>query len=52
MPAYNLASGDLNSEPLLKHVASFGKPIIARRRRAARRREACYDTVMAINPQL
>ena len=27
VPAYKVASGDLNSTPLLRHVASFGKPI-------------------------
>ena len=28
IPAYKIASGDLKSTPLLKQVASFGKPII------------------------
>ena len=28
VPAYKLASGDLKTIPLLKHVAAFGKPII------------------------
>src|ERR1044072_7375144 len=28
VPAYKIASGDLKSTPLLKHVAPFGKPII------------------------
>lgn len=28
VPAYKLASGDLKSTPLLKHVAKFGKPLI------------------------
>jgi N-acetylneuraminate synthase/sialic acid synthase len=27
MPAYKMASGDLTNIPLLKHVASFGKPM-------------------------
>lgn len=53
MPAYKLASGDLNNIPLLRHVARIGKPIIlstgggtmADVRRA-------YDTIMPINPQL
>jgi len=28
MPAYKIASGDLCNTPLLRHVASFGKPIV------------------------
>src|SRR5436190_24230345 len=28
VPAYKIASGDLKSVPLLRHVASFGKPIV------------------------
>ena len=28
MPAFKIASGDLNNEKLLKHVASIGKPVI------------------------
>jgi sialic acid synthase len=28
MPAYKLASADLRNTPLLRHVASFGKPIL------------------------
>jgi N-acetylneuraminate synthase/sialic acid synthase len=28
MPAYKVASGDLCNTPLLRHVASFGKPVI------------------------
>lgn len=27
MPAYKIASGDLKNIPLMKHIASFGKPI-------------------------
>jgi N-acetylneuraminate synthase/sialic acid synthase len=27
MPAYKIASGDLTNTPLLRHVASFGKPL-------------------------
>jgi N-acetylneuraminate synthase/sialic acid synthase len=53
MPAYKIASGDLKSIPLLRHVASFGKPIIvstgggtlADVRRA-------HDAIMPINNQL
>jgi N-acetylneuraminate synthase/sialic acid synthase len=28
MPAYKIASGDLQNTPLLRHVASFGKPML------------------------
>jgi N-acetylneuraminate synthase/sialic acid synthase len=53
MPAYKIASGDLTNTPLLKHVASFGKPMFVSSgggtmedvRRA-------YETISAINRQL
>jgi len=53
VPAYKIASGDLKSIPLLKYVASFGKPMIVSTGGAelddVRR---AYDAVMPINPQL
>lgn len=53
VPAYKIASGDVKSTPLLKHVASFGKPLIistgGARLDEIRR---AYDAVMPINPQL
>ncbi|MEQ1895975.1 MAG: N-acetylneuraminate synthase family protein [Vicinamibacterales bacterium] len=53
VPAYKIASGDVKSTPLLKHVASFGKPVIistgGARLDEVRR---AYDAVMPINPQL
>jgi sialic acid synthase len=53
VPAYKLASGDLKSEPLLKHVAAFGKPVIVSTGGALLDDvKRCYDTVMPINPQL
>jgi sialic acid synthase len=53
VPAYKIASGDLKSEPLLKHVARFGKPMVLSTGGAliddVRR---AYDTIMPINPEL
>lgn len=53
MPLYKIASGDLNNIPLLKYIASFGKPMILSTgggtlddvRRAV-------DTIMPVNPRL
>ena len=53
VPAYKIASGDLKSTPLLKHVASFGKPIIVSTGGAQIDDvQRAYDAIMAINPQL
>jgi len=53
MPAYKIASGDLKSTPLLKHVASFGKPVIISTGGAlADDVQRAYDAIMPINPQL
>jgi N-acetylneuraminate synthase/sialic acid synthase len=53
VPAYKIASGDLKSTPLLKHVARFGKPMVVSTGGAelddVRR---AYDTIMPINTQL
>jgi N-acetylneuraminate synthase/sialic acid synthase len=53
VPAYKLASGDLRTIPLLKHVARFGRPMIISTGGATlddvRR---AYDAVMPINNQL
>jgi len=52
-PAFKIASGDVKSTPLLKHVAGFGKPVIISTGGAllddVRR---AYDTIMPINTQL
>ena len=53
VPAYKLASGDVKSTPLMKHVASFGKPVVLSTGGAMMddiRR--AHDTIMPINPQL
>jgi len=53
VPAYKIASGDLKSTPLLKHVARFGKPVVLSTGGALIEDvQRAYDTIMAINPQL
>lgn len=53
MPAYKIASGDLKTTPLLKHVASFGKPMIISSGGASMEDiRRAYDVIMPINPQL
>ncbi len=53
MPAYKIASGDLKTIPLLKHVAEIGKPMIVSTGGATMEDVArAYDAIMPINPQL
>jgi N-acetylneuraminate synthase/sialic acid synthase len=53
IPAYKLASGDIKSTPLLKHVARFGKPMILSTGGALLEDvQRAYDAIMPINPQL
>ena len=53
VPAYKIASGDLKSIPLLKHVASFGKPTIVSTGGAhIDDVQRAYDAIMPMNPQL
>ncbi len=53
LPAYKIASGDLKSTPLLKHVAAFGKPIIVSTGGAEMADvQRAYDAIMPINQQL
>jgi sialic acid synthase len=53
VPAYKIASGDLKSVPLLRHVASFGKPIVVSTGGALLDDvQRAYDTIMPINQQL
>ncbi len=52
MPAYKIASGDLTNTPLLKHVASFGKPMIISTGGATMEDvRRAYDAIMPINSQ-
>ena len=53
VPAYKIASGDLKSTPLLRHVARFGKPVIISTGGALIEDvQRAYDAIMPINPQL
>ena len=53
VPAYKIASGDLKSVPLLRHVAAFGKPMIVSTGGATIDDvQRAYDTIMPINQQL
>jgi len=53
VPAFKIASGDLKSTPLLKHVARMGKPMIISTGGALIEDvQRAYDAVMPINPQL
>jgi sialic acid synthase len=53
MPAFKVASGDLKNTPLLKHIASLGKPMFVStgggRMSDVQR---AYDTIMPISEQL
>jgi len=53
VPAFKIASGDLKNLPLLKHVASFKKPIILSTGGGDMEDVVrAYDAIMPINPQL
>lgn len=53
VPAYKIASGDLNNVPLLAHVARIGKPVIVSTGGGSMEDvQRAHDTVMAINPRL
>jgi len=53
VPAFKIASGDLKSTPLLKHVARMGKPMIISTGGALIEDvQRAYDAVMPINPEL
>ncbi len=53
MPAYKIASGDIDNLPLLKHVAKIGKPTFVSTGGATMDEvQTAYDTIMPINQQL
>lgn len=53
MPAFKIASGDLKNIPLLKHVASFQKPMLVSLGGGTMEDiQRAYDTIMPINQQL
>lgn len=53
VPAYKLASGDLKNIPLMRHVASFQRPMIISTGGATMEDiRRAYDAVMPINRQL
>jgi sialic acid synthase len=53
MPAYKIASGDLKSIPLLRHIAGFGKPMLVSTGGATMEDiNRAYDTIAPVNPQI
>lgn len=53
MPAYKIASSDVDNLPLQKHIASFGKPMIVSTGAATMDDvQRVYDTILPLNPQL
>jgi sialic acid synthase len=53
VPAFKMASGDLNNLPLITYVARLGKPILVSTGGGSIEDvQRVYDTVMPINPQL
>jgi len=52
-PAFKIASGDLRNVPLLRHVATFGKPMLVSTGGASMLDvERAHDAIMPLNSQL
>jgi N-acetylneuraminate synthase/sialic acid synthase len=53
LPAYKIASGDLRNTPLLRHIASFGKPMVVSTGGATLEDvDRAVETVLPVNEQL
>jgi N-acetylneuraminate synthase/sialic acid synthase len=53
MPAYKIASGDLRNTPLLRHVASLGRPLVVSTGGATLDDvDRAVDTVLPLNPDV
>jgi len=53
MPAYKIASGDLKSIPLLRHIAGFGKPMLVSTGGATMEDiNRAYDAIAPVNSQI
>lgn len=53
LPAFKIASGDITNTPLLKHIASFGKPMFVSTGGATMEDAIrAYEAIMPINRQL
>jgi sialic acid synthase len=53
LPAFKIASGDLKNTPLLRHVASFGKPMLVSTGGATIEDvDRAVEAVLPLNPQL
>lgn len=53
MPAYKIASGDLKTIPLLRHIAGFGKPMVVSTGGATMEDvERAYEAIAPINSQI
>lgn len=53
MPAFKIASGDLTNTPLLRHVASFGRPVfLSTGGGTLEDVDRAVDAILPLNPQL